>query len=450
MTRSARTSFLAWLVALSFACAGPVQTSGPGPSAADVGQDAAPGPGDATAADASLADSAQADSAPGDSVAPDAAADSSAVADVAVIADVGSPPDAEAGKDTAQPDAVQPPTTVWVHHPFAAEMALRGDTPPLSWDADLAPIEVLGDAARFVLPDKPGTIQIKAMRKGLWALGNNHVVQLHEQRHVYPYFDAKGASGRRENYELAGPSGTKRTLRTFLPPGYDENTLAKYPLLLMMDGQNLFEDETASFGVSWQLDEAVLKAMAAAQLGEIVVIGMDHAGAKRIYEYTPWLDKGQEDGGGGELFLQWVDKVVLPDSQKRYRLLDDRLQRAIGGSSLGALMSLYALETRPQTWGSAVCMSGAWWWDDLHIVSWVKQLWSPLPVRVWLDAGTEKDGLKDTQLMQTTLTQLGLKEPATLGFYIDQGANHSEQFWAKRVHLALEFLFNPGNLKAPF
>lgn len=450
------------ILALLGACASPVQTAGTAP----VGQDAsdvAGLPHDATAwTDAAVAVDAPADAVPDAEVAgaADTGADAAPGPDTDPAADgtaqdgdtqaSDSSGDSADATDASGPDASAPPTTVWVHYPSTEGLTLRGDTAPLSWDGDLAPVEIAGSAARFVLPETTQLIQVKALHKGAWALGNNQVVQPHEQRHLYPYFDAAGAQGKRENYDLPGPDGKSRTLRAFLPPGYAENTLAKYPLLLMMDGQNLFEDETASFGVSWQLDEAVLATMAAAKAGEIVVVGIDHAGPKRIFEYTPWFDKGEGDGGGGEAFLQWVDKSVIPDANSRYRLVDDRDHRVIGGSSLGGLMALYALESRPQVWSGALCMSGAWWWNGLQIATWVQQVWSPLPVRVWLDAGTQGDGLADAQTMKNTLESLGLQVPKTLGFYIDQGANHSETFWKKRVHLALEFFYDAGNQKAPF
>lgn len=430
------------LACLAWACAAPSAVRGPLADAASA---------DAPAADLAGADALSLDVAAVDAAAPqDAAATDldTALADAA-------PADAAADAafaDLAAVDAppAPTPTVVWLHHPAAAELTLRGDAPPLSWDVDTLPTEIQGTAARFVL-EGDGPWQVKALRKGAWALGNNHILTPHAQQHLYPYFAAKTGAQKREDYALPGPTGGQRTLRALLPPGYAENTLAHYPLLLMLDGQNLFEDETASFGVSWKLGEAVQASMAAAKLGEIVTIGVDHAGDKRIFEYTPWYDVTVKDGGGGEAFLLWVDQTVLPDAAVRYRLLDDRTQRTIGGSSLGALMALYGLASRPQTWGNAICMSGSWWWDGFHMAAWLPTVWNvALPVRVWLDAGTENDELPDTQAQKLVLTKLGLQEPTTLGFYVDKGASHSEAFWAKRVHLALQFLLDPGNLAKPF
>jgi hypothetical protein len=96
-------------------------------------------------------------------------------------------------------------------------------------------------------------------------------------------------------------------------------------------------------------------------------------------------------------------------------------------------------------------MSGAWWWDGLHMLTWLPAVWqAALPVRVWLDAGTVDDGLADTVNVRKMLLNLGLLEPDSLGFYAAQGAAHSESWWAQRVDMALVYLLDPGNLATPF
>ena len=69
---------------------------------------------------------------------------------------------------------------------------------------------------------------------------------------------------------------------------------------------------------------------------------------------------------------------------------------------------------------------------------------------MWLDAGTQSDGLADAQTIRKALLDLGLKEPDTLGFYVAQGAGHNEASWGARVHLPLAFFFDPGDLQKPF
>jgi predicted alpha/beta superfamily hydrolase len=113
-------------------------------------------------------------------------------------------------------------------------------------------------------------------------------------------------------------------------------------------------------------------------------------------------------------------------------------------------MSLYALLTRPGEWSGAICMSGAWWVKE-GFGGWAAlQLAKAPPSRIWLDAGTIDDGLDETQAMKQALLGAGLKEDAGLGYYEHIGGKHEEASWKARVHLALEFLFDPKNREKPF
>jgi len=338
-------------------------------------------------------------------------------------------------------------TVVWVVHPKAAGIALRGSAAPLSWQIDLAASALTSQGARFDLPGQ-GTWQVKPLHTGAWSIGANYVVQGGVARTIHPYFDPKLAAARRDDFSLAGPDGKPRTVRVRLPAGYDENSLADYPLLVMFDGQNVFDAATATFGVAWEVDEAVDKSLAGGKLSEVVVAAVDHAGAERIFEYTPWPDsKGQ--GGGGAATMVWLNGAVLPALHARYRLQAGPHGHAIGGSSLGGLMSLYAVGAHPAHWRRAICMSGSWWWAGQKALSWFAN--SPgaaVKPRVWIDAGTANDGLAETQALRKVLIGLGWIEGADFGYLEASGANHSEAAWAARVHLALQFLFDPGD-RAP-
>lgn len=463
---------LAWCWVLG-ACGTPTQQTGTGffaadASTADAGADAgltdvAPAdtasPVDATPADiqqdAAPADTAAFDTAVGDAVMPADAVDGETpdAADAEVATDAS-----PAGPDSVGPDAGTPQTIIRVQHPKAASLQLRGDTAPLSWTSSMAPTSVNGTEARFVLPPASGPIQVKpVLQEGtgdpVWSIGANYLVQPAAERVIHPYFDPKHAAGRRENFEvkaIGDPKATPgpRTVRVFLPPGYDENTLAHYPLLLMWDAQNVFEDATATFAVAWKAQDALMKSLAAGKLTEVVIAAVDHGGKARIHEYTPWADS-KEGGGGGENTMKWIDTTVLPELDQRYRLLPGRDNRIVGGSSLGGIMSLYAALTRPKTFGGGVCMSGAWWWADEQSLTFAKsELKAALPTRLWVDAGTVNDGLPLTQKLRDLLLSGGLKLDETLGYYEHQGADHSEGAWQKRVHLALEFFFDRGD-RAP-
>ncbi len=474
------------LVLLAFGCASPrspaAGTGTPTDAAWVVGADAesevagdAGAPSDAASAAPDAASSASdaasdaaADALPASDVNWDVASDGTVASDAGAASDAATDAIVDAASDVATDsgvaaDALPAATVIEVHHPLAASIALRGDTPPLSWATSLAAAAVAGTIATFVLPVAAADIEVKAVLElageaPQWQLGPNHVVAPAEQRDLFPYFDPLAAAGRREDFTVAGPVGAgykagKRTVRVFLPPGYDENSAASYPLVVMFDGQNLFEDETASFGVSWQLDEAALAMVAAAKSTELVIAGVDHGGDRRIFEYTPSNDPAMfgGDNGGGDGTLDWLDATVLPELEKRYRLLSGRDNRAVGGSSLGGLMAMHALWTRPDKWSSAIAMSGSWWWNDgdLFAVA-TKLLPLALPSRVWLDAGTVNDNLALAQQMKAALVAGGFAEAETLGYYEAVGADHSESAWKDRAHLPIAFLFDPGDRTPAF
>ena len=347
-------------------------------------------------------------------------------------------------------DTAAAKTTIWVHHPKPVALALRGAIAPLSWSADFAPQALTATAARFDVPAASGPFQVKPLANGAWSLGANFVVQLNQPRAIYPYFDAKVSAPRRNDFSLPGPDGQPRTVRVRLPAGYDENTLATYPLRVMFDGQNVFDAQTATFGVAWEVDDAIDASMAQAKFQEVVVAAIDHGGGKRIYEYTPWAD-AKNAGGGGEAHLTWIHAQVLPALGKKYRLQAGAQTRCIGGSSLGALMTLYALGAHPDQWSCGLAMSGAWWWADLKVLSWLATApGSASHPRLWLDVGTVKDGLEDTQAVRDKLLSLGWQQPASLGYLEAKGADHSEKAWAERAPMALQFLFDPHDRAKPF
>ena len=417
--------WLGWCSALVFAaaCASP-PTSTLAVDAADATQ---------TAADlgGAAADVATDNAVPRQDSEPDAGADTAA---------------GDGGAADAPDTALAPtPTTVWVHYPKPITLTLRGNLAPLTWQTDALPKSVTGEMALFELPTSGGPWQVKPQLTGQWSIGPNYVAQPQHVRHLYPYFNPQVAAPRRDDFTMTGPDGQPRKVRVRLPAGYDENTAATYPLLVMLDGQNVFDAATATFGVAWELDDAVDLAMQQAKLTEVVVAAVDHAGPQRIYEYTPWADADGQ-GGGGPNFFAWANSKLLPALHSKYRLQPGPTAHTIGGSSLGGLMSLFAVGAYPDNWRNAIAMSGSWWWADLKMQSWIQTApgTAQLP-KVWLDAGDTNDGLADTQALQKVLVTKGWTLGQTLGYYEAKGANHSEKFWAARVHLPLQFFFDPGD-----
>lgn len=411
---------------------------------------------DAQGVDAGASDAASADTAPADSNPSDVGQADVGAADVGALD--SSTTDGGASNIDAVDSTTPTPTTIIVHHPQASQLGLRGDLAPLSWSTSKQATSSQATSATFTFPAGAKTLRVKAVLQPSkapmqWALGANHLIEPGATRHLYPYFNPKYGGGRREDFAVTSQSPpSKRTVRVFLPPGYDENTIASYPLLLLFDGQNIFDAKTATFGVAWQVQTAVLSSLAAGKLAEVVVAAVDHGGAQRIQEYTPWKDTTfTPPGGGGSETLNWLEGTVLPELDKRYRLKTGRSHRIIGGASLGGLMSLFALLDRPKVWGGAMAMSGSWWWNKTQSLTWAPpKLSASAPAKVWLDAGTVKDGLVNAKALYQALSKTSALSAQNLTFYTHQGGTHSEKSWQARVHLPLRFFFDPGDREAPF
>ena len=93
----------------------------------------------------------------------------------------------------------------------------------------------------------------------------------------------------------AGPHGA-RTIRVWLPPGYDEGDgQTRFPVLYLQDGQNCFDRATSAYGSEWQVDETLTRLIGDGSVPPLIVVGIDNAGADRTREYT--FDVDPQDGG---------------------------------------------------------------------------------------------------------------------------------------------------------
>lgn len=242
--------------------------------------------------------------------------------------------------------------------------------------------------------------------------------------------------GRRETFDDLG-----RLITVYLPAGYDERQEQRYPVLYMQDGQNLFDPQRSYIpGQHWQLQEAADAAIGERTAAPMIIVGVDHAGPARIDEYTPTPDPKHKGGGRAAEYAKFLIETVKPEIDKRYRTIPD--QTAVGGSSLGGLVSLYLVLKHPDVFKSAAVMSPSVWWNDRAILQEVDAYAGP-PPRIWLDIGGREgaEALKDARALSVKLQAKGWNN---LRYYEDRRADHSERAWAKRVRLALEFLFPPS------
>ncbi|MBN1200952.1 MAG: alpha/beta hydrolase [Anaerolineae bacterium] len=243
----------------------------------------------------------------------------------------------------------------------------------------------------------------------------------------------------------------RRDILVYLPPSYEQG--ARCPVIYFHDGQNLF-DTAASFVGEWCVDET-LEALSADGL-EAIAVGIPNINARRLDEYSPFVNAMLNTGGQGDAYLAFLVETLKPLIDQDFRTLPDRAHTGIMGSSMGGLISLYAYVHCPDVFGLAGIMSPAFWFaDDDAIFTCVAR--APfLPGKLYLDVGTAEmedvppdarhSGvtsqvyLDDARRMRELLLSKGYREERDLLYVEEAGAVHHESAWARRLPGALRFL----------
>ena len=158
-----------------------------------------------------------------------------------------------------------------------------------------------------------------------------------------------------ESFEIPQLIKTRR-IAALLPHNYYQSE-KHYPVLYLQDGQNLFDDY-APFG-SWGVDKKLAE-MSENGLGEIIIISIDHAKEERIEEFTPSY-KTKLGRGQGKKYVRFLADTLKPYVDKNFRTLNKREFTGIGGSSMGALISIYAGFMYPEVFSKLMVFSPSLW-----------------------------------------------------------------------------------------
>jgi predicted alpha/beta superfamily hydrolase len=228
----------------------------------------------------------------------------------------------------------------------------------------------------------------------------------------------------------------RRPVDVYLPDAYVE-ARRRHPVVYLQDGQNLSDPATAFGGNTWRLEEG-LRWLSERDIHPIVV-GIHNAGEGRLAEYSPFPDP-RHGGGAGERYASFLVDTVKPRIDTVYRTRRDRDHTVVGGSSMGALISLYLFFRRPSPFGRAVAMSPSIWFGDREILRFVDKS-QVTQGRVYLDVGTAEgtQTLRDIRALARVLRAKGYSRN-TLRYAEAQGHQHRERDWAVRLPTALEFV----------
>jgi predicted alpha/beta superfamily hydrolase len=213
---------------------------------------------------------------------------------------------------------------------------------------------------------------------------------------------------------------TKKTW-VYLPKNY-ENSKKKYSVLYMHDAQNLFDTKTAYAG-EWNVDEKLDSINA-----QLIVIGIEHGNDKRMEELTPFKNE-KYGGGNADAYLEFIVKTLKPQIDQKFLTKTKKKNTLIMGSSLGGLVSFYAILKYPQVFGKAGVFSPSFWFSDK--IYDVAENTRKIKSKIYFLCGDNEseDMLSDLNKMEYLLNTkrcycLNLNEKKII-----KGGQHNEKLW---------------------
>ena len=241
--------------------------------------------------------------------------------------------------------------------------------------------------------------------------------------------------------------GRTRRVWVYLPPGY-ATSRARYPVIYMADGQNVF-DEATGYAGEWGVDET-LDSLSARGERDAIVVAVDHGDTHRLDEYDPWKATNPKYGGGeGEAYVRFLVETLKPYVDAHYRTRAERASTAIVGSSMGGLISLYAALTRPEVFGRAGVFSCACWIarDSVYALARRFRARRSAAPRLYFVVGGEEAADDEPVRDQGEIVRLlraGGYPARSIRALVREDGKHAEWFWRREFPAAYEWIFGGG------
>lgn len=261
-----------------------------------------------------------------------------------------------------------------------------------------------------------------------------------------------------------------RNVDIWLPENYDSTR--KFSVLYMHDGQMLFDSTTTWNKQSWNVDDVVTQLAQASKIEDVIVVGIWNAGKARHANYFPQkpfesLTQVERDSITKQLqrmgrtketfkpnsdnYLKFLVSELKPFIDKKYNVYTDRQHTFIAGSSMGGLISMYAICEYPSVFGGAACFSTHWVGTfslennpipNAFIQYLKKKLPKPRKNKIYFDCGDQTlDALYPAiqQQVDEVMKAKGFSEKNWQTHYF-KGKDHSEKAWNERLDIPLLFL----------
>ena len=234
-----------------------------------------------------------------------------------------------------------------------------------------------------------------------------------------------------------------RDVYLYLPAGYDAEPDRRYPVLYMFDGQNVFWDQDATYGKSWGME----RFLDTYEVPLVVAALQCNTGRnnERLDEYSPYRFDDPQFGhfaGHGDDTMRWFIQEFKPFVDANVRTLPDRAHTFIAGSSMGGLMSLYALFQYTHIFGRAAALSPSIWVSPEKLKSLVARSKVRQDTVLYMDYGSREMG--NHAGMRRDFGAFGAKvmgRGVHLTMRIVPGGTHSEASWEKQLPFVMETLF---------
>jgi len=261
-----------------------------------------------------------------------------------------------------------------------------------------------------------------------------------------------------------------RNIDIWLPNNYDGEK--KFAVLYMHDGQMLYDSTTTWNHQTWNVDDVAGKLMKEGKVKDFIVVGIWNSNKKRHTEYFPQkpfenLTQIEKDTIVNQMrrslhteeifkpksddYLKFLVKELKPMIDKKYAVLSDQKNTFIAGSSMGGLISMYAICEYPKIFGGAACISTHWTGSFANennpipntFINYLKaNLPNPKNHKIYFDTGDQ--GIDAYYAVtQEKIDKIMIEKDFTSKNWITKyfkGKDHSEKSWNERLEIPLIFL----------
>ena len=236
---------------------------------------------------------------------------------------------------------------------------------------------------------------------------------------------------------------TPRKVYVYLPHQAEEDPEARFPVLYMFDGHNVFFDEDATYGKSWGMGEY----LEGTDTGLIVVaVDCDHRPPNgRLSEYSPFSFRDREFGsvvGRGKLFMDWLTETLKPIIDRKYPTLPEREFTWIAGSSMGGLMSLYAVTAYNRVFSRAAALSPSTWLVRHKMLPLLRNIDLEPDTVIYMDYGSrEMDNVTSVMRCFLNTASILTEKGAFVTSRIVPNGDHCEACWEEQIPIFMQILF---------